>query len=105
MWADPSTRVVSLAAGDAPVGDDGAVRWLSDRGACVARDEEGRPHRFVGAIADITDQISREDADTEQLIGGGGRRARRHHGRIPKMPTSAGRANTRPIASAPVTAV
>ena len=33
---------------------DGRVVWLADRGRCVERDEQGRPLRFLGAVADIT---------------------------------------------------
>lgn len=34
---------------------DGRVVWLADRGHCVERDDQGRPSRFLGAIADITE--------------------------------------------------
>ncbi|MEP6758164.1 MAG: PAS domain-containing protein [Actinomycetota bacterium] len=33
---------------------DGRIVWLADRGHCVARDEQGHPMRFLGAIADVT---------------------------------------------------
>jgi PAS domain S-box-containing protein len=34
---------------------DGRVRWLEDRGSCVERDERGRPIRFLGAVAEVTE--------------------------------------------------
>jgi PAS domain S-box-containing protein len=40
---------------------DGRLVWVRDRGRCAARDEEGRPARFVGAIADITEDRRRLD--------------------------------------------
>jgi PAS domain S-box-containing protein len=44
---------------------DGRIVWLADWGSCVDRDERGRPLRFLGAIADITER--REHQDTLQL--------------------------------------
>jgi excinuclease ABC subunit B len=43
-------------------------------------------------IADITDLISREDSDTDELIGGGGRQRSRGKAPVPGMRSSAGEA-------------
>ena len=48
---------------------DGRVVWLADRGSCVERDEQGRPLRFLGAIADITARRQRQVAlETESKM-------------------------------------
>jgi PAS domain S-box-containing protein len=36
---------------------DGSIAWLHDRGRCVARDDEGRPTRFLGAISEVSDRV------------------------------------------------
>jgi PAS domain S-box-containing protein len=41
------------------IGSDGQIKWWADRGTCVERDGKGRPARFVGVIADITDRRER----------------------------------------------
>jgi PAS domain S-box-containing protein len=33
---------------------DGRVVWINDMGRCIQRDDDGRPARFQGAIADVT---------------------------------------------------
>jgi PAS domain S-box-containing protein len=40
----------------------GTVHCLEDRGSCVARDEHGRPVRFVGVLSDVTARRLREEA-------------------------------------------
>ena len=49
---------------------DGRVVWLADRGHCVERDDQGRPTRFLGAIADVTDRrerLAELEAELEML--------------------------------------
>jgi len=46
---------------------DGRIVWLADRGSCVERDELGRPVRFLGAIADITERREHQDALRAEL--------------------------------------
>jgi excinuclease ABC subunit B len=53
-------------------------------------------------IADITDLIAREEADTEELIGGGGRQRSRGKAPVPGM-RSGGRAATGAAANLPAT--
>lgn len=36
---------------------DGSIVWLHDRGRCVARDDQGRPVRFLGAISEATERM------------------------------------------------
>ena len=44
------------------ISTDGSIVWLADRMRCVQRDAEGRPHRFIGTILDVTDaRNERED--------------------------------------------
>ncbi|MEI6877188.1 MAG: PAS domain-containing protein, partial [Spirochaetota bacterium] len=43
---------------------DGSIVWVLDRGKIVSRDEEGRPSRMVGSMADITE---RKRAEAELL--------------------------------------
>jgi PAS domain S-box-containing protein len=49
------------------IGSDGSIKWWADRGTCVERDAEGRPSRFVGVIADITER-QEEIAEIEQEL-------------------------------------
>jgi hypothetical protein len=54
-----------------------------------------RPLSLRKRITDILDQIVREDADTEQLIGGGGRQQSRGKSPVPGRSRRAGRADHR----------
>jgi PAS domain S-box-containing protein len=45
---------------------DGSISWVADRANCVERDDDGRPTRFVGVLADITARRTElEDLDRE----------------------------------------
>jgi PAS domain S-box-containing protein len=43
------------------ISTDGSIVWLADRMRCVQRDAEGRPHRFIGTILDVTDARNERD--------------------------------------------
>ena len=49
------------------------------------------PQPLRKRIADITDQLAREDADTEKLLGGSGRRQSRGKAPVPGRPRGPGR--------------
>ena len=58
-----------------------------------------RPAAAAQAIADITELLAREDADTEQLLGGGGRQQSRGKAPVPgfgSRPEPTASAGTRP---------
>jgi adenylate cyclase len=45
----------------------GEIVWVWDRGHCVRRTEEGRPHRFVGSVIDITERRLETDRIARRL--------------------------------------
>jgi adenylate cyclase len=52
------------------IAGDGSIAWFSDRGTCVERDDEGRPHAFQGVLLDITteaEEQARVNADASRL--------------------------------------
>lgn len=46
---------------------DGSIVWLHDRGRCVARDEDGRPVRFLGAINEASQRVETAIRDRRAL--------------------------------------
>jgi excinuclease ABC subunit B len=58
------------------------------------------PQPLRKRIADITDQLAREDADTEKLLGGSGRRQSRGRGAVTSVPTLSADAGRRTAGAA-----
>jgi PAS domain S-box-containing protein len=62
-WDTGADRIGEYRVIDA----DGSVVWLADRMRCVARDESGRPSRFIGTIIDVTDSRTERDEFARRL--------------------------------------
>ncbi len=77
MYADQMTPSMSKAI------DETNRRRAKQIAYNVARGVDPQPLRK--RIADITDQLAREDADTEKLLGGSGRRQSRGKAPVPGM--------------------
>jgi PAS domain S-box-containing protein len=45
----------------------GEIVWVWDRGRCVRRTDEGRPHRFAGSVVDITARRTAADEVARRL--------------------------------------
>jgi excinuclease ABC subunit B len=61
------------------------------------------PQPLRKKIADITDMLAREDADTAQLLGGGGRQQSRGKAPVPGLSSKAAGAHARELAGIPST--
>ncbi len=59
------------------------------------------PQPLRKRIADITDMLAREDADTEQLLGGGGRQQSRGKAPVPGLSSKAAGKHARDLAGLP----
>ncbi len=59
------------------------------------------PQPLRKKIADITDMLAREDADTEQLLGGGGRQQSRGKAPVPGLSSKSAGAHARDLAGLP----
>ncbi|MBA2697615.1 MAG: excinuclease ABC subunit UvrB [Nocardioidaceae bacterium] len=61
------------------------------------------PQPLRKRIADITDMLAREDADTQKLIGGGGRQQSRGKAPVPGLSSKAAGVHARELAGLPTT--
>ncbi|HET9655597.1 MAG TPA: excinuclease ABC subunit UvrB [Kineosporiaceae bacterium] len=84
MYADRITPSMEQAIDETNRRREKQVAYNTERGI--------DPTPLRKRIADITDLISREDSDTEELIGGGGRQRSRGKAPVPGMRSSAGEA-------------
>jgi excinuclease ABC subunit B len=84
MYADRITPSMDQAIGETNRRREKQVAYNTERGL--------DPQPLRKKIADITDLIAREEADTDELIGGGGRQRSRGKAPVPGMrSTEAGR--------------
>ncbi len=91
MYADKVTPSMERAIDETNRRRDRQIAYNLDHGI--------NPQPLRKRIADILDQIIREDADTEQLIGGGGRQQSRGKSPVPGL-SSRARAAARGVAGA-----
>ncbi len=77
MYADKVTPSMSKAIDETNRRRAKQIAYNLERGV--------DPQPLRKRIADITDQLAREDADTEKLLGGGGRRQSRGKAPVPGM--------------------
>jgi len=77
MYADQVTPSMSKAIDETNRRRAKQIAYNLERGV--------DPQPLRKRIADITDQLAREDADTEKLLGGGGRRQSRGKAPVPGM--------------------
>jgi excinuclease ABC subunit B len=91
MYADKVTPAMEKAIDETNRRRDKQIAYNRERGI--------NPQPLRKKIADILDQIIREDADTEQLIGGGGRQQSRGKSPVPGL-SSRARAGVRGAAGA-----
>jgi excinuclease ABC subunit B len=82
MYADRITPSMAQAIDETNRRREKQVAYNTERGL--------DPEPLRKRIADITDLISREDSDTDELIGGGGRQRSRGKTPVPGMRSSAG---------------
>jgi excinuclease ABC subunit B len=82
MYADRITSSMAQAIEETNRRREKQVAYNVERGV--------DPAPLRKRIADITDLISREDSDTDELIGGGGRQRSRGKAPVPGMRSSAG---------------
>ncbi|WP_088319851.1 excinuclease ABC subunit UvrB [Kineosporia sp. R_H_3] len=94
MYADRITPSMEQAIGETNRRREKQVAYNTAHGV--------DPTPLRKKIADITDLIAREEADTEELIGGGGRQRSRGKAPVPGM-RSGGRAATGAAANLPAT--
>ncbi|MBI4942968.1 MAG: UvrB/UvrC motif-containing protein, partial [Actinobacteria bacterium] len=94
MYADRSTPSMEQAIGETNRRREKQVAYNTAHGV--------DPTPLRKKIADITDLIAREEADTEELIGGGGRQRSRGKAPVPGM-RSGGRPATGAAANLPAT--
>jgi excinuclease ABC subunit B len=92
MYADQVTPSMSKAI------DETNRRRAKQVAYNVAHGVDPQPLRK--RIADITDQLAREDADTEKLLGGSGRRQSRGRGAVTSVPTLSADAGRRTAGAA-----
>jgi excinuclease ABC subunit B len=84
MYADKITPSMEQAIEETNRRREKQIAYNTERGI--------DPAPLRKRIADITDLISREDSDTDELIGGGGRQRSRGKTPVPGMRSSAGEA-------------
>src|SRR5258705_13209676 len=75
MYADKMTRSMALAIDETNRRREKQTAYNEANGI--------NPQPLRKKLADITDQLAREDADTEKLLGGSGRRQRRGKAPVP----------------------
>ncbi len=93
MYADKMTPSMSKAI------DETNRRRAKQVAYNVANGVDPQPLRK--RIADITDLLAREDADTEKLLGGGGRRQSRGKAPVPGQAAGPERPRLRPGCATP----
>jgi len=95
MYADRITPSMEQAIGETNRRREKQVAYNTERGL--------DPQPLRKRIADITDLISREEADTEELIGGGGRQRSRGKAPVPGMRSGAAGRHAPDLVSMPAT--
>jgi excinuclease ABC subunit B len=95
MYADRITPSMEQAIGETNRRREKQVAYNTERGL--------DPQPLRKRIADITDLISREEADTEALIGGGGRQRSRGKAPVPGMRSDGAGRHAADLVSMPAT--